>query len=131
MLQDFFLTLAIVVTLAAVAEALTEFFIAPLWERRKLDPFWLAYVGAGVTAVLVLLSGQNLLSDYLLADFLPPIVSIWIGRVITALLAGRGSNWVHDFWSARRKAVELQNEQISAYRAGPALFGLKDLEDEG
>lgn len=113
-MQDFFATLAIVVTLAAVAEAITEFFVARLWDRYGLDSFWLAYVGAAVTGALVVVSGQNLLADYL--PNTPALV--WLGRILTAILAGRGSNWLHDFWSARRKEVELHKAGLSALADG-------------
>lgn len=103
--------LLVVVFLAAVGEALCEFFVAPIWERFGLPAFWLAYIGALVAFALVFVSGQNLLADYL-----PPNLAL-LGRVLTALLAGRGSNWVHDFFSARRKKSEqLQLENLdSAY----------------
>lgn len=92
--------LVIVTFLAMVAEALVEFFIAPIWDRYGIEKFWLAYVAAAVGAALVFVSGQNLLDGYL-----PANLAI-LGRILTALLAGRGSNWVHDFFSKNRHQIE-------------------------
>jgi hypothetical protein len=93
--QTFAVALAVVGALAAIGEALTEFFIAPMWDRYELDRFWLTYVGALIAFALVLISGQNLLGEYLPANL------TFVGRLLTAALAGRGSNWIHDFFSKR------------------------------
>ena len=97
--------LLVVVFLASVSEALAEFFIAPIWEKLGLPAFWLAYIGAAVSFALIFVSGQNLLADYLPEN-------LWIlGRVLTGLLAGRGSNWIHDFFSKQRKQADAWRDR--------------------
>lgn len=90
--------LAIAVVLAAIGEALVEGYIKPLWERAGRDPFYLRYITAGPCALLVLLSGQNLLMDAFPPDLQP------VGAVVTALLAGLGSSWLQDFFTKRAAA---------------------------
>ncbi len=115
-------SLAIVAFLASVSEALVEFFVVPAWSKVKLDTFWLMYVGAAVAAGLVFLSGQNLLAGYL-----PPQLEI-VGRVLTALLAGRGSNWVHDFFSAQRKTAVLASQRASILQMFEAGAGEEEAD---
>lgn len=95
------LQVAIVGFLATVAEAIVEGFIAPVFDRyEKMKPhkFWLMYAAWGVSFVLVLLSGVNLF-----AEFIPDYAMV--GRVLTAIVAGRGSNFLHDLFSARRASA--------------------------
>lgn len=96
--------LLIVVMLASVAEAIVEFTAGRLWDKFNLDKFYLPYISGAVAFALVFVSGQNLLVDYLPAT---PAMII-LGRVLTSILAARGANWVHDFFSNRRKEVELK-----------------------
>ncbi len=100
-------SLAIVVMLTGVSEALVEWLIVPAWEKAGLDKFYLRYIGAAAAFGVVFISGQNLLADYLPANLFV------VGRVLTALLAGRGSNWLHDFFSNRRKEVELKKARLA------------------
>lgn len=106
------LAVAIVGFLATVAEGIVEGLISPIWERYKLDDFWLFYVAWVVAFPLVLLSGVNLF-----ADFIPPTspALVWVGRVLTAIIAGRGSNFLHDLFSAKR-AQAAQGKLIREVR---------------
>lgn len=97
------LPLAIVGFLATVAEAVVEGFISPLFKRYKLDTFWLFYVAWAVSFALVLLSGVNLFGDFIPAD---TVALAWVGRVLTAIIAGRGSNFLHDLFSAKRTQAD-------------------------
>lgn len=105
--------LTVVVLLASVAEALVEFFIAPFFDKFKINTFWLPYCGAVVAALLVGFSGANLFEPYLPDEQ----ALVILGRVLTALLAGRGSSWVHDFFS-RTKA---QKDAIKSGTSRPAF----------
>ena len=94
---------AIVGFLATVAEAIVEGFVAPIFDRyEKLTPhkFWLFYVAWAVSGVLVFLSGVNLFEQ-----FIPAYGTV--GQVLTAIIAGRGSNFLHDLFSARRKQAQV------------------------
>ena len=96
------LPVAIVGFLATVAEAIVEGFIAPIFDRyEKLKPhkFWLFYVAWVVSGVLVFLSGVNLFEQFI------PDYAV-VGQVLTSVIAGRGSNFLHDLFSARRTRIE-------------------------
>lgn len=110
--------LAIVVFWAAVGEAIVEFLLSPVWNMIRarypqVPPLIMVYVGASVSSVLVFISGQNLVVDYL-----PTGASyIMFGRIVTAVLAGRGANWIHEFFSGRLKRdqlAELEAERLIA-----------------
>lgn len=110
-LTDIFAGLVVVVAmvgfLATVAEAIVEGFVAPIFDRyEKLKPhkFWLMYVAWAVGFALVFLSGINLFEQ-----FIPEYALV--GRVLTSIIAGRGSNFLHDLFSAKRKEVERQADE--------------------
>lgn len=115
-LNDIFANLALAVAivgfLATVAEGIVEGLISPIWERYELDKFWLFYVAWGVAFPLVLLSGVNLFADFIPAT--SPALE-WVGRVLTAVIAGRGSNYLHDLFSAKRAAAD-QGKLVRAMR---------------
>jgi len=98
------LSVAIVGFLATSAEAIVEGIFAPIFDRyEKLKPhkFWLMYVAWAVSFGLVFLSGVNLFTDFIPASS-PALATV--GRVLTAIIAGRGSNFLHDHFSGKRKA---------------------------
>lgn len=90
---------AIVAFLATVAEGIVEGFIAPLFKRYGLDEFWLFYIAWGVVIPLVILSRVNLFESFIPAD--SPALA-WFGRALTAIIAGRGANYIHDLFSIKR-----------------------------
>lgn len=96
-------TIAIVGLLATCAEALTEGLIAPIFSKYNLDTFWLQYLAWAAAGALVGLSGANLFGGVL-----PPLV----GVILTALIAGRGSNFLHDLFSATAKRAQREKLQI-------------------
>jgi hypothetical protein len=73
--------------LAVLSERLTAALIAPLFDKLKLDRFYLMYAAWIIGALLVWLSGVNLFADYL-----PELA----GRILTAIVAGGGANLIHD-----------------------------------
>jgi len=95
-------TLTAILVLAAVGEALVEHLVKPIVDAADssgappagLD--WralvLRYISAALGVGLCLLYRADLL---LLLQLQPPWP--WVGFVITGLLIGRGSNFVHDF----------------------------------
>jgi hypothetical protein len=95
-------TIALVGLLATCAEALTEGLIAPIFDKYKADTFWLQYLAWAMAGALVGLSGANLFGA-----ILPPLV----GVILTALIAGRGSNFLHDLFSATAKRAQREKLQ--------------------
>lgn len=110
---------AIVGFLATVAEAIVEGLVSPIWKRYELDGFWLFYVAWAVAGGLVLLSGANLFDQIIPAE---SVALSWVGRALTAVVAGRGSNFLHDLFSVKRKQAELQGHSLANIDAGPVRF---------
>ena len=82
--------LVIAVSLVTVANRLVEGLITPLFEKFKLDKFYLMYVAWAVGSLLVGLSKVNLF-----VDVLPDPTT---GLVLTAIVAGGGANLLHDLF---------------------------------
>ena len=91
-----------ILVLAALAEALVEFLVAPIVDSTHADPIppdtlnWpplaLRYTAVAVGVALSLCYRTDLLQ---LFGLVPPLP--WVGYIITGLVIGRGSNFVHDF----------------------------------
>lgn len=116
------IVLAIVGLLVAVGEGLVEYLIAPLFDKFGVDKFWLPYVAAVVIGGLVFASGSNL--------FEAAIPYPLVGRILTAIAAGRGGNWLHDLFSAKAKqaaaakAARLAEDAMQAYYAAQTKAAL-------
>ena len=91
--------------LATIAEALIEHIFAPILDARDPDNMspepdqvlnWkalaLRYVAALLGVALCVLYQVDLLVYFDLVSPWP-----WVGYIITGLLIGRGSNFIHDF----------------------------------
>lgn len=96
-----------ILVLAALAEALVEYLFRPIIKARDDEeptpqpsdqPDWrglaLRYTAVTLGVLLCVIYRADLL---LFFDLVPPWP--WIGYVITGLLVGRGSNYLHDFAS--------------------------------
>lgn len=81
---------AVAIFLAAVAEFLVDGLIKPVWDKFKIDTFWLRYIAWAVASGIVALSGVNLFAGY--------IPSMIVGQILTAVFCGGGSNKIHDFF---------------------------------
>ena len=103
-------TLAMVFVLSFLAESLTEYFARPILGPRSqpedeagsrpLSALWLRYVAALVGVGLALLYQVDLLAFFGL-HALHPVA----GQIVTGILIGRGSNYLHDLvdrWLAPR-----------------------------
>lgn len=84
--------LMVAMFLSVVNERLVEALISPIFEKFKLDTFYLLYIAWVTGAGIVFLSGVNLF-----IDFIPNQVA---GQVLTAIVAGGGSNLLHILFSA-------------------------------
>lgn len=84
--------LAVVLFLAFVNMKVIDYLIAPLFERFNLDKGLLLYVA--------LLTGFALGMTVDTALFLPTLfIYPVVGRIVTAVLIGGGSNLIHDIAS--------------------------------
>lgn len=80
--------LALLLGIATLANALVEAIIKPLWEKFSLDNFWLLYVAWVIAGVITFLANVNLFEGIILSPL--------AGLILTAVIAGRASNILHD-----------------------------------
>jgi uncharacterized membrane protein HdeD (DUF308 family) len=80
--------LAVVIGFMILANRLVEMLVTPVFDKYKLDKFWLMYVSWVLSGVLVWLTGYNLF-----ATFIPNVL---VGQILTAIVAGGGANLLHD-----------------------------------
>ena len=80
--------LAVVLGFMILANRLVSMLVTPIFDKYKLDKFWLMYVAWAFSGILVAFSQVNLF-----AEFIPSSV---IGLVLTAVTAGGGANLLHD-----------------------------------
>lgn len=109
MLQVFFFA----AMLALIIERLTEKFVRPLLERWGQE-WLLAYVALLLGLLFSLAFGIDLLTPLAVAVGLSPFVP-WAGYLLTGLMVGGGSNFLHDVWpgqgsGAARVLVEAEVE---------------------
>ena len=88
--------LAIVLFMILINERLVEVlytrFLKRLFERFAWDKSWLMLIAWLTGGLLVLATEINLFAEY--------IPNWWIGWILTGLVAGGGSNLLHDLFSA-------------------------------
>ena len=80
--------LAVVIGFMVLSNRLVAALITPVFDKYELDKFWLMYLAWVVSGVLVFLADVNLFTE-----FMPDPL---IGKVLTAIVAGGGSNLLHD-----------------------------------
>ena len=80
--------LAIVIGFMVLANRLVEMLITPLFDKFEWDKFAIMYIAWAVAGILVAFSQVNLF-----AGVIPNPI---IGLVVTAVIAGGGSNLLHD-----------------------------------
>ena len=80
--------LGVVIGFMVLANRLVEMLITPLFDKYGWDKFWLMYPSWILSGVFVWLSGVNLFTAY--------IPDVLIGKILTAVVAGGGSNLLHD-----------------------------------
>jgi hypothetical protein len=84
--------LAVIAALAVVNNRIVEYVAAPLFQARGWPRKHLLYVALATGVALGLLLNVEL--------FIPGLfVSVWVGRVITAILIGGGASLLHDVFS--------------------------------
>lgn len=80
--------LMVVIGFMILANRLVDALVKPLADKFQLDGLWLKYIAWGASGVLVLLTQANLFQAY--------IPNPLIGQILTAVVAGGGSNLLHD-----------------------------------
>lgn len=98
--MDFTEMLAVALFLSVIANRLIEALIVPLFDRFKIDKFWLQYISWGVGAGLVGLSGVNLFVKY--------VPSTVVGLALTAIVCGGGANFINDIFTPNYLLGELE-----------------------
>ncbi|HLE03995.1 MAG TPA: hypothetical protein VI729_05190 [Anaerolineales bacterium] len=81
--------------LALVAERVIEYLISPAFKRFGIDTFFLLYVGLVVGGLIGWFSEINLFADY--------IPNLLVGRMLSTVVIGGGSNLIHDLASNKPK----------------------------
>lgn len=84
-------TLEMVGFLALVGNSLVGALITPLFKKFEWDEFPLTYIAWVLTSVLVILSGANLFIAYFQSDL--------VGRILTAVLAGGGAQFLRELFT--------------------------------
>jgi len=80
-----------ILALAFVVESMVEYFVGFLGESKK-------YVAAVLGVGIALAFKVNLLLD-IFGLGKGNQVAFWAGVVLSGLIIGRGSNWLHDFYT--------------------------------
>jgi len=80
--------LALLLGISTLANAIVEAIVRPIWEKYELDNFWIMYIAWAIAGVLVFLGSINLFASIFPNDM--------VGLILTAVIAGRASNILHD-----------------------------------
>lgn len=89
--------LGVVIGFMVLANRLVAALITPLFDKYGWDHFALMYIAWVIAGVFVWLSGVNLFTAY--------IPNVLIGKILTAVVAGGGSNILYDLTD--RPAAEI------------------------
>jgi hypothetical protein len=99
--------LGVVIGFMVLANRLVEMLITPLFDKYGWDKFWLMYPSWILSGVFVWLSGVNLFTAY--------IPDVLIGKILTAVVAGGGSNLLHDLVDRPAEIwVPLEGDNVEA-----------------
>jgi len=85
--------IAIVIFVAVVNERLIAGFIKPIFDKFTWDTFWLTYIAWVTGGLLTWLTGVNLFTGFLTSPL--------AGLILTAIVAGGGSNLLHDIFKPK------------------------------
>lgn len=80
--------LGIVIGMMVLANRLVAALITPVFDKYGWDKFWLMFVSWIISGVFVWLTGVNLFAPYIPSEI--------VGKILTAIVAGGGSNLLHD-----------------------------------
>lgn len=91
--------LVVVIGFMVLANRLVDALITPIWDKYKIDKFWLKYIAWIASGILVWLTAANLFVDY--------IASPLIGQILTAIVAGGGANLLYDLTDKPKESDDL------------------------
>ena len=94
-------TLGIVLGFMVLANRLVAMLITPLFEKYKLDKFWILYIAWGIAGVFVAFTQVNLFTEV--------IPNLTIGLVLTSVVAGGGANLLYDLTD--KPSIEVYTEE--------------------
>jgi hypothetical protein len=94
--------LGIVIGMMVLANRLVAMLVTPIFEKYGWDKFWLMYPSWILSGVFVWFTEVNLF-----ASFIPNQL---IGQILTAIVAGGGSNLLHDL-------TDKPDNRIAAFNA--------------
>lgn len=80
--------LGIYLAMVALVNAVVEALVKPITDHFEVPGIILMYVSWAVSAVVIFMTGLNIF-----ASVIPPPLA---GQVLTALVVGRGANFLHD-----------------------------------
>lgn len=97
--------------LALLNERLVEMFVSPLLERVRRK-WLLPYVALATGVLMVVLFGVDIMTPPLVELGAEP-VSPLVGLIVTGLIVGSGSMFVHDIWPAKLPLGKLKIHENS------------------
>ena len=112
--------LGVVIGMMVLANRLVAMLVTPLFDKYGWDKFWLMYPAWILSGVLVWLTGVNLFAAY--------IPNVLVGQILTAIVAGGGSNLLHDL-TDRPAEVWIPLEGENTYTLDKVSEMLEDDED--
>ena len=110
-------TLGVVIGMMVLANRLVAALVTPLFDKYGWDKFWLMYPAWILAGVFVWFTGLNLF-----ATFIPNEL---IGKILTAIVAGGGSNLLHDLTDKPSNLIAVFN----ALEADEPTYSLDEVSE--
>ena len=113
------LVLALLLGISTLANAIVAAIVSPFFEKYSLDNFWIMYISWVVAGALVFLANVNLFAGVFENQI--------VGLIVTAIIAGRASNILHDLTDRPAEVwTSLEGENEETY----SLDEVKESVDE-
>ena len=109
--------LGVVIGMMVLANRLVAALVTPLFDKYGWDKFWLMYPAWILAGVFVWFTGLNLF-----ATFIPNEL---IGKILTAIVAGGGSNLLHDLTDKPSNLIAVFN----ALEADEPTYSLDEVSE--
>lgn len=104
--------------LALITERITAALVAPVKAKwPELDLWWVIYPAWVLGGVLAYLANLNLVADLL------PTLPAEVGRVLTAVIVGGGSNLIHDIFDRPATSTVTASTQGGSLSADVKIRG--------
>ena len=110
-------TLGVVIGMMVLANRLVAALVTPIFDKYGWDKFWLMYPAWILAGVFVWFTGLNLF-----ATFIPNEL---IGKILTAIVAGGGSNLLHDLTDKPSNLIAVFN----ALEADEPTYSLDEVSE--